>query len=576
MRILTKRRSFDHQNEFLINHIIKIYFALFWDMGTGKTKVAFDKASYLFRQGLIDAMILIAPNNIYKEHVTDESKNDISVPYDSAFWSSVLRKKDQKNLEDFFDLSSNNKKRKLKLLGANTDALRFSPKHKAPNRAFNLLSSFIQSRRVFVVIDEATDFKNYTSQRTKGLLKIAPYCEYRMIMDGTPITQGPSDIYAPFEFLKPGLLGYTDFNAFQARYEVLINPQLKGFLTELMIRGESRPDFIQESLYFANWIYQLKTNNVKISAQKLHEELPPRHYSKVNQILSLVHRTKAFKVGYRNIEELSKKIKPYSSRILKIDCLDLPEKLKENVHYELSGEYKKYYNDMVDLLRTQIILKQQEEIEYNKLSSEEKEESTFEEMTVSNVLVLYMRLQQILEGFYVSDDEPDIAKQLPGENPRLTLLMELMKKINKDYKVIIWSRFKKGIELINRSIQAEYGQDSSIMYYGGVSKKEREENKERFKTDPACRYWVGNTKTGGMSENLQVANYMINYSRDFSLRYDLQSQDRIYRSGQTKNCTILSIICRATIDVKINQSLNNKQGIADYITGDYLRLLEVV
>ena len=46
-------------------------------------------------------------------------------------------------------------------------------------------------------------------------------------------------------------------------------------------------------------------------------------------------------VGYRNLGELSDKIKPFSDRVLKDDCLDLPKKtyLKRNI--ELTDEQQK-------------------------------------------------------------------------------------------------------------------------------------------------------------------------------------------------------------------------------------------
>ena len=49
-------------------------------------------------------------------------------------------------------------------------------------------------------------------------------------------------------------------------------------------------------------------------------------------------------VGYRNLAELSEKLKPFSYRVLKDDCLDLPKKTYMKRTIELTDEQKKFIN----------------------------------------------------------------------------------------------------------------------------------------------------------------------------------------------------------------------------------------
>jgi hypothetical protein len=61
-----KTTPFEHQREALKKGATSFNFAYFMEMGTGKTKVAIDNASYLFCEQLIDTVIVVAPNSVYR------------------------------------------------------------------------------------------------------------------------------------------------------------------------------------------------------------------------------------------------------------------------------------------------------------------------------------------------------------------------------------------------------------------------------------------------------------------------------------------------------------------------------
>lgn len=66
-----------------------------------------------------------------------------------------------------------------------------------------LLDSKKQYQRLFIVADESVFIKNSDSKRFERMLKLRDMSEYRLILNGTPITKNEWDIYNQMEFLSP-------------------------------------------------------------------------------------------------------------------------------------------------------------------------------------------------------------------------------------------------------------------------------------------------------------------------------------------------------------------------------------
>lgn len=528
-------KPFEHQAREFARHKDAEFRALFWEMGTGKTKAAIDKGAYLYSSGKIDAIVFIAPKGVHVDHIHDAVPEHWPkhLEHIAAYWVADARKKER----DTFEYVSTTNDKKCKILAFNVDAL--IPARKS----WKLLHAFLSINRTLVVVDEATEFKNPKAKRTIGLLRLREKSNYRMIMDGTPVTQGPSDIFAPMEFLSSGLLGYSSYVAFQARYEVRINPQIKAGLTIAL--GDSN---------LAESIYNLRLTGKYIKSNDLKAILPFAYHDKIKFALSILYQNALFRVGYRNIEELYEKIKPHSTRHLKNECLDLPDKLFENLSYEMPPAQRKWYDELIEDMRVVI--------------------SEGSEMTTANVLTLYQRLQQMIGGWYVDDDTGEPIR-VPGSETRLDVMFESIKKLSEDSKIIIWSVFVREIEDIVERASGLYGEESVVSYYGATSNENRQIAKSRFEKDPTCKFFVGHPKSGGKGLNQLVAgNYMYWFNRPFSLGMYNQAVDRIHRPGQKRNCTIINIVAKGTIDNHIAEAHKNKQSIADYITGDYLRCLK--
>jgi SNF2 family DNA or RNA helicase len=332
-----------------------------------------------------------------------------------------------------------------------------------------------------VAVDESTTIKNRSAARTKALSKVAGLAEYRRILTGSPITKSPLDLFAQCEFLKKSALGHTSFWSFQARY------------CKLVRRTMGAHSF--------------------------------------NQI-----------VGYQNLAELNELIEPFSFRVRKEDCLDLPDKVYLRREVELTPEQKVTYETM------------------KRAAIAELEGSV---ISASTVLTQLLRLQQICSGF-VTTDEGEL-KPLPSNK-----LQELMDTVEEtDGKIIIWANFTYNIKTIAEALAKEYGPDSVATYFGETQTDERQRIVERFQ-DPASplRFFVGQPRTGGYGLTLTEAKTVVYYSNGFDLEVRLQSEDRAHRIGQKSNVTYVDIVVTGAVDEKILVALRSKINIATQVMAD--------
>ena len=342
---------------------------------------------------------------------------------------------------------------------------------------------FLSCHRTMMAIDESTTIKTPTAKRTKNILGLAKSAVYRRIMTGSPVTKNPLDLYTQCDFLSPWLLDFTSYYAFRNRYAEMKTLHMHG-----------------------------------------------RQIQIVN--------------GFKNLGELSNKLKDFSYRVLKEDCLDLPDKTYVKHYVELTPEQKKVYQQM-----------KQEAIAF--LDGKMQSSAT--------VMTQLMRLHQITCGHFTADD--GTIKDLPCS--RLGELMNILENI--EGKTIIWSHYTHDVRRIIAEIKKVYGEESVVDYYGATNTDARSLNIKKFQTDDKCRFFVGTTHTGGYGITLTAGSNMIYFSNGYDLEKRQQSEARIDRIGQTRKMTYIDIMTSDTIDERIVKALRNKVDIANTIMDEDFR-----
>jgi SNF2 family DNA or RNA helicase len=96
------------------------------------------------------------------------------------------------------------------------------------SRAY-LAAHGLVDRDTFVILDESSYIKGHRAKRTERITGMASIARYRMVLTGTPITQGVIDLYAQMRFLSPKILGYNSFYTF-ARNHLEYHPEYKGMI----------------------------------------------------------------------------------------------------------------------------------------------------------------------------------------------------------------------------------------------------------------------------------------------------------------------------------------------------------
>ena len=342
---------------------------------------------------------------------------------------------------------------------------------------------FIRSHRTLMTIDESTTIKNPNAKRTKNIISLSKESKYRRIMTGSPVTKNPLDLYSQCEFLDPWLLDFTSYYAFRNRYA------------------------------------EMKTMHAH------------------GRSIQVVDK-------FKNLGELSDALKNFSYRVLKEDCLDLPDKIFIKRQITLSPDQRKLYDQMK---------KQALAILEGKVSS------------TKNSLTQLMRLQQITCGHFTDDTGTTQAI----DNTRINELIDVLEDV--EGKSIIWAHYQYDVKAIIKAVVEKYGPGSVVDYYGLTPKEERQGHIKRFQDAPKCRFFIGTPSTGGYGITLTAANTVIYYSNGYDLEKRLQSEDRAHRMGQKKPVTYVDINAEDTVDEKIVKALRKKINIASEVLGEELK-----
>jgi len=351
-------------------------------------------------------------------------------------------------------------------------------------KGVSFAAKFLRCHRTMMAIDESTTIKNPDAKRTKHICSLAEHASYRRILTGSPVTKSPLDLYKQCEFLKKELLGHTSYYTFRTRYAVMKTANFGGKSVQIV-------------------------------------------------------------TGYQHLPELSEKLKAFSYRVLKDDCLDLPPKTFIKRLVTLSAEQKKLYQQM-----SQLALAQMD----GKL------------MTTATVMTQLMRLQQITCGHFTADD--GTIKDL--DSNRLPELMNVLEEV--EGKIVIWAHWQRDVSRIIREISKKYGANSFVDYYGLTPMKDRQDNIKKFQDpDSPVRFFIGTTQTGGYGITLTAASTMVYYSNGYDLEKRQQSEARIDRIGQKYPMTYIDIYCEDTVDARIVKALKKKVNIASQIMGEQLK-----
>lgn len=575
---LFKTDPYDHQRERFYLYRDKEYHAHLWEQRTGKSKITVDTAAWQYGKGNIDGLLVISPCGVHINWVRNEIPTHMPeyTNCDPVLWTGKPNATQKKALER---LVKNSTSLGLRCLSMNAEAL-------VTEKGYAFAKQFLMNYRTMLVVDEGSVMKNMSAIRTDKILRLSCHAPVRRLLNGTPVTQSPLDVYPQFVFLDENIFG-TSYVAFKSKYAIVemqgkmfgvilnkleqiaerFGTYLWGSLTQSedkgVITAGSHPtdngyliDFkvIQNGRmsYRMDWQFGKHTGSVDMVFE-------------AGQVYPVI-------TGYRHLDELQGIIAPHSDRVLKKDCLDLPEKIYQKLYVPLSTKQEKLYRD----IKKKCIA-----------------ECSGRRMTATLAMTKMLRCQQIIGGFFTPDPEPvegsdqmefdlsELEERIAASLDKKAIPIEdknhridaLMTEIDERYegKVLIWARFTAEIEAIARALRQKYGPDSTVELYGKIKSDIRQQSIDAFRESPGFpRFAVGNPACKGVSrgQNMCSAAFELYYSNTFSLEDRLQSEDRPHSPGLKSVLGVIDMVAPDTMDEKVIDALRNKKDLADQVTGD--------
>ncbi len=249
--------------------------------------------------------------------------------------------------------------------------------------------------------------------------------------------------------------------------------------------------------------------------------------------------------GYARLKAM---ISPFMLRRVKTDkavIADLPDKLEQVEYVELSKKqtvlYRKYVAELAQKL--------------NELDGIQRK---------GFVLASLTKLKQIC-------NHPDqyLGQQVYEEKDsgKFEMLKAICETIyEKRERVLVFTQFKEIIPWLDNFL-AEIFHRRGFTLHGGTSVSARNEMVEAFQGESYIPYMILSVRAGGTGLNLTQANHVIHFDRWWNPAVENQATDRAYRIGQKNNVMVHKLVCKGTIEEKINAMIESKKELAANVIG---------
>lgn len=328
-----------------------------------------------------------------------------------------------------------------------------------------------------ILCDEAHNIVNRTSKRAKFLLKASVKARFRYLLTGTPINNGRlEDSYALVCFLDPYLAG--------------------GYI-------------------YSN-IWRTYTGG------------KGSYYDWCDRYAELDQYYKPYK--YKHISEVQLVLKSYSYSVKKIDCLDLPEKLPDEIRLLELAEPKLYKQIAKDGAVLEL------------------------DLLADNPLVKLGYLRQLVSG-HLNGKSYSTSKNKALEE----LLLELG-----DKKLVIFAEFRASIDSIITTLKK-----LKITYITQDGRSDKN-NWKLFQADDSIQVIVCQYQSANQGIDLYKADTILYYEPTLRSSILEQSRDRIHRVHQKNKCSYIHFITKGTIELSIYNALAEYKDFSNNLFTKYM------
>ena len=399
------------------------------------------------------------------------------------------------------------------------------------------VKDYIASCKVepFIILDESSKIKTNNpckdskkSKRTQAILKLNKTGE-RCILTGTFMSKTPVNAYDQMNFLCPDFFPESMY-AFAEHHE--IRRTLKNVRGARTLLSQKDYDIIRKRL--------IKYKNSPADFGNVAEGVRAFYGITYDDCIHIVKNEKY--TPFKDIDGLWERI---GDNVLKVDrktsMPDLPPKLYKEANVELTAEQKKLYLQLQSLHCT-------------------------DDITVDNGLKLYLRFQDICNGYnpveYETEENGETVTKVElvplAENPKLDMLEEAVEQIGDSQAVVCCRRTRLLYDAKKRLEDLGY----ICGAYDGVN-KDREADYQGF-ADKRIQILLCNQASAGYGlDNLQDADYAIYLCNSYSVEQRVQSENRIYRGLITRSKYFIDITCKGTVEERVTKALLLGQELID-------------
>ncbi len=201
---------YPHQKEALDFIADMNVFALFLDMGLGKSYVTLYKFLKEYAEGKVDTLLVVCPTSLRRNWVSEIQTH--LPPTGTRIFMNIVDLQSKKALNQ---IEIDRIRSGIHILIVGIEALSVGEKK---GRAWEVVEAYTAKHPFMMFVDESSDIKNMQSTRTENCIAIGQRARIRGIGTGTEISNSIMDLYSQFQFLHPDIIGIGSLSAFKARY----------------------------------------------------------------------------------------------------------------------------------------------------------------------------------------------------------------------------------------------------------------------------------------------------------------------------------------------------------------------
>lgn len=270
------------------------------EQGTGKSWVTIVTAAALYLHQKIDGMVVTAPNNVHIAWAAEQLPLHMPdvVPWKAHVWLSAKERGWENKRKAGRVAADENALLQLAADRTIFPVLCINSETISSDLARKAVTKFLKMRACLFVVDESGDFTKPSGTRTRTLMGFRRYAPYRRCLDGTLLSTQPLELYSPYRFLSPGILGYDTYQ------------QMKDDVAEWeeYERGDNG-----------------RTFKVVATDRETGRKL------------------------WKNLDKVASRIAPYTTRVTKAQVLpDLPPKQYHKRFFSLTAEQWRLFRELVE------------------------------------------------------------------------------------------------------------------------------------------------------------------------------------------------------------------------------------